>query len=150
MSNEDQPERKSDFDEKLLARSRLKRALYFIAGTLCLILGIIGIILPILPTTPFLLLAVACFLRSSEKFYNLLLNSRILGSYIRNYKEGKGMPRKIKAFTIAMLWITILISFFLIPIIWVRCILIIIAIAVTIHIILIRPKKSEQERHLNK
>jgi uncharacterized membrane protein YbaN (DUF454 family) len=144
MSNDKQPERKSDFDEKLLAGSRLKRALYFIAGTLCLILGIIGIILPILPTTPFLLLAVACFLRSSERFYNWLLNSKILGSYIRNYKEGKGMPRKIKVFTISMLWITILISFSLIPIIWVRCILIIIAIAVTIHIILIRPKKSKE------
>ncbi|MFX0025569.1 MAG: YbaN family protein [Candidatus Hermodarchaeota archaeon] len=144
MSNDKQPERKSDFDEKLLAGSRLKRALYFIAGTLCLILGIIGIILPILPTTPFLLLTVACYLRSSERFYNWLLNSKILGSYIRNYKEGKGMPTKIKAFTISILWITILISFFLIPIIWVRCILIIIAIAVTIHIILIKPKKSEE------
>ena len=114
-------------------------------GTASLILGIIGIALPILPTTPFLLLATACYARSSEKFYNWLLNNRILGSYIRNYIEGKGMPIKVKIFTISMLWITILISAFLIiQIIWVKIVLIIIAIAVTIHIILIRPKKRKE------
>lgn len=96
--------------------NKFVKALFFISGMICLILGIIGIILPILPTTPFLLFAVACFLRSSKRFYKWLLNSRILGSYIRNYREGRVMPRKIKAFTISMLWITILISFFLIQI----------------------------------
>ncbi len=127
--------------------NKFVKALFFISGMICLILGIIGIILPILPTTPFLLLAVACFLRSSKRFYNWLLNSRILGSYIRNYREGRGMPRKIKAFTISMLWITILISFFLIQITWVRCILIVVAIAVAIHIILIRPKNVKKENN---
>lgn len=127
-------------------KSKLKKVFYFIGGTLSLILGIIGIVLPILPTTPFLLLAAACYARSSKKFYNWLLNNRLLGSYIRNYLEGKGMPIKVKIFTISMLWITILISaFFIIQIIWVRVVLIIIAIAVTIHIILIRPKKEKTE-----
>ena len=124
-------------------RKKIVKALYFTGGTISLILGIIGIVLPILPTTPFLLLAAACYARSSEKFYNWLLNNRILGSYIRNYIEGRGMPIKVKIFTISMLWITILISAFLIiQIFWIRIVLIIIAIAVTIHIILIRPKKS--------
>ncbi|MFX0186460.1 MAG: YbaN family protein [Candidatus Hodarchaeota archaeon] len=123
-------------------RKKIVKALYFTGGTISLILGIIGIVLPILPTTPFLLLAAACFARSSERFYNWLLNNRFLGSYIRNYKEGKGMPKKIKIFTISLLWITILLtSFIFIKIVWIRYILIIIAIAVTIHIILIRPKK---------
>ena len=127
-------------------KSKLKKGLYFIGGTFSLILGIIGIVVPILPTTPFLLLAAACYARSSERFYNWLLNNRILGSYIRNYLEGKGMPIKVKIFTISMLWISILISAFLfIQIIWVRIVLIIIAIAVTIHIILIRPKKEKTE-----
>ena len=126
-------------------RKKIVKALYFIGGTISLILGIIGIVLPILPTTPFLLLATACYARSSEKFYNWLLNNRILGSYIRNYIEGRGMPIKVKIFTISMLWITILISAFLIiQIIWVRVVLIIIAIAVTIHILLIRPKKGKK------
>lgn len=126
-------------------RSKFVKGLYFTAGTICLILGIIGIVLPILPTTPFLLLAAACYARSSERFYNWLLNNRILGSYIRNYREGKGMPIKIKIFTITLLWITILISVFFIQILWVRILLIIIACAVSIHIILIRPKNRKKD-----
>ena len=127
-------------------RKKIVKVLYFIGGTTSLILGIIGIVLPILPTTPFLLLAAACYARSSEKFYNWLLNNRILGSYIRNYIEGRGMPIKVKIFTISMLWITILISAFLIiQIFWIRVVLLIIAIAVTIHIILIRPKKNSKK-----
>jgi uncharacterized membrane protein YbaN (DUF454 family) len=127
-------------------RKKIVKALYFTGGTISLILGIIGIVLPILPTTPFLLLAAACYARSSEKFYNWLLDNRILGSYIRNYIEGRGMPIKVKIFTISMLWITILISAFLIiQIFWIRVVLLIIAIAVTIHIILIRPKKNSKK-----
>ncbi|MFX1337875.1 MAG: YbaN family protein [Promethearchaeota archaeon] len=126
-------------------RTKIVKALYFIGGTISLILGIIGIVIPILPTTPFLLLAAACYARSSEKFYNWLLNNRILGSYIRNYIEGRGMPIKVKIFTISMLWFTILLSAFLfIQLLWVRIVLFIIAIAVTTHIILIRPKKRKE------
>jgi uncharacterized membrane protein YbaN (DUF454 family) len=136
---------KLELDDKK-PRKKILKALYFTGGTISLILGIIGIVLPILPTTPFLLLAAACYARSSEKFYNWLLNNRILGSYIRNYIEGRGMPIKVKIFTISMLWITILVSAFLIiQIIWVRFILIIIAIAVTVHILLIRPKKKNKK-----
>ena len=131
-----------ELDDKR-ARKKIVKALYFTGGTISLILGIIGIVLPILPTTPFLLLAAACYARSSEKFYNWLLNNRILGSFIRNYREGKGMPKKIKIFTISLLWITILLtSFIFVRTVWIRYVLIIIAIAVTIHIILIRPKKK--------
>ncbi|TFG01660.1 MAG: DUF454 domain-containing protein [Promethearchaeota archaeon] len=139
-----------ELDDKKL-RKKIVKALYFTGGTISLILGIIGIVIPILPTTPFLLLAAACYARSSEKFYNWLLNNRILGSYIRNYIEGRGMPIKVKIFTISMLWLTILLSAFLfIQLMWVRIVLFIIAIAVTIHIILIRPKKREQiEENLN-
>jgi hypothetical protein len=128
-------------------RKKIVKALYFTGGTISLILGIIGIVLPILPTTPFLLLAAACYARSSEKFYHWLLNNRILGSYIRNYIEGRGMPIKVKIFTISMLWITILISIiFFIQIVWIKYLLIIIAIAVTVHIILIRPKKDKTSK----
>ncbi|MFX1258784.1 MAG: YbaN family protein [Promethearchaeota archaeon] len=144
-----EPENLNQDDKKI--RKKVVKGLYFIAGIICLGLGIIGIFLPILPTTPFLLLAAACFARSSERFYNWLLNNRILGSYIRSYKEGKGMPKKVKIFTISMLWITILLTTFVfIQIIWIRYILIIIAIAVTIHIILIRPKIKENYKDVTK
>lgn len=126
------------------SKEKIKRVLLLFAGTLTLILGIIGIVIPILPTTPFLLLSAACFTRSSKKFYNWLMNNKILGFYVRNYREGRGMPLKLKIFTVSLLWFTILLSvFFFISILWVRILLIIIAITVSTHIMLIRPKKKD-------
>jgi uncharacterized membrane protein YbaN (DUF454 family) len=128
-------------DNERILRSKFKRILYYILGTMCLVLGAIGIFFPILPTTPFLLLAAACYIRSSQKAYNWLLKNKIFGQYIRNYREGKGMPIKIKLITLTFLWITIVISMVLIRILWVQILLIIIASGVSIHILLIRPKK---------
>jgi uncharacterized membrane protein YbaN (DUF454 family) len=109
------------------------------AGTIFLGIGVIGIFLPILPTTPFLLLAAACYARSSKRFYDWLMNNKWFGSYIKNYREGKGIPLKVKTFTISLLWITILFSvFFIIHISWVKIILIIMALGVTIHILTIK------------
>ena len=67
-------------------RKKIVKILYLIGGIIFTGLGIVGIIFPILPTTPFLLLAAACFAISSERLYNWLLNNKILGLYIRNYK----------------------------------------------------------------
>jgi len=120
---------------------KIKKRLIFIGGFISLILGIIGLVIPILPTTPFLLLASAAFAKSSERFNNWLLNNKILGAYIKNYREGKGLPLKIKAITLSLLWITIIISIiFLMHLFWVQFVLICIAIVVSIHIILIKPK----------
>lgn len=116
--------------------SRLVRALWTAAGTFFLALGIIGIAIPLLPTTPFLLLAAACYLRGSERMHKWLLNHRWFGEYIRNYQEGKGIPLKAKVMAISLLWITIGVSAFLfINNIWIRIILIAIAVGVSIHII---------------
>jgi len=123
---------------------KIKKRLIFIGGFISLILGIIGIAIPILPTTPFLLLASAAFAKSSERFNRWLLNNKILGAYIKNYREGKGLPLKVKIFTILLLWITILISmFFLMDFLWLQILLLFIALAVSIHIILIKPKNIE-------
>ena len=123
---------------------KIKKRLIFIGGFISLILGVIGIAIPILPTTPFLLLASAAFAKSSERFNRWLLNNRILGAYIKNYREGKGLPLKVKIFTILLLWITILISmFFLMDFLWLQILLLFIALAVSIHIILIKPKNIE-------
>ena len=120
---------------------KIKKRLIFIGGFISLILGIIGLVIPILPTTPFLLLASAAFAKSSERFNNWLLNNKILGAYIKNYREGKGLPLKIKAITLSLLWITIIISIiFLMHLFWVQVVLICIAIVVSIHIILIKPR----------
>lgn len=119
-----------------LSSNRVIRALWTVAGTLFLGLGIIGIILPLLPTTPFLLLAAYCYIRGSERVHTWLLGNKWFGEYIKNYQEKRGIPLRIKIWTISFLWITIAISaFFFIEITWIRIILVIIAAAVTYHIV---------------
>ena len=116
-------------------------------GTFFLIIGIIGIFIPILPTTPFLLLAAACYARGSKKFYNWLINNKWFGEYIKNYREGRGIPLSVKIISITFLWITIAFSTFVIIINFlIQVILIIIAIAVTIHILTIKTKKMGLEK----
>lgn len=112
---------------------------------LSVILGIIGIFVPLLPTTPFLLLAAACFFRSSDFLYNKLITNRFLGFYIQNYRENKAIPIKLKLFSISFLWITILYSIcFVINNIFVRFILAIIAILVSWHILSLRTIKRKK------
>ena len=130
--------------------NRFFRYLLIIAGTIFLGLGIIGIFLPILPTTPFLLLAAACYARSSKRFYDWLLNNKWFGTYIKNYHEGRGVPLKVKVFTISLLWITILASvFFVISNFWIKIVLIIIAIGVTIHVLTIKTYKQKKIDTIN-
>jgi len=102
-------------------------------------LGIAGVFLPLLPTTPFLLLAAACYLKSSERLYNWLINNKWLGNYIENYREGRGVPLKVKVVSIALLWTTIGYSIAaVVHSVLVRVILILIAVGVTIHILSVR------------
>ncbi|MBD3211259.1 MAG: DUF454 family protein [Candidatus Lokiarchaeota archaeon] len=142
-------EGKGGSKELQISQSRVKRILYYIAGTISLALGIIGMVFPILPTTPFLLLSAACYVRSSEKAYNWLIHNKIFGKIIRDYREGKGLPIKLKVITIILLWITILISIFFITILWIQILLIIIATLVSIHIILIKPKPNHKRNEKN-
>jgi len=122
--------------------NQLLKWILITAGTIFVGLGIIGIFLPILPTTPFLLLAAACYARSSKRFYEWLINNRWIGAYIRHYREGKGVPLKVKFFTLVLLWITILFSiFFINQIVWINLLLFIIAFSVTLHIITIKTYK---------
>ena len=128
-------------------QSTAKRRLLVAAGTLCAGLGIIGIFVPILPTTPFLLLAAACYMRSSERFYRWLTNNRVFGAYVTNYIEGRGMPLRIKVFTILLLWLAIgLSATFAVQSPVTRIILISVAVGVTVHIILIRKRVEAPEK----
>ena len=125
---------------------KLKRRLLIAAGTISTAIGIVGILVPILPTTPFLLLAAAFYLRSSQKFYDRLLNNRFIGAYVRNYLQGKGMPRRVKIITILLLWITITGSIiFVVQGLIIRALLLIIAIGVSVHILLIKTTKGNKE-----
>lgn len=114
-----------------------------ILGVISLALGIIGIFLPLLPTTPFLLLSAVLFAKSSTRLYNWLLNHKIFGKYIRDYRVEKSMPLKIKMTTLVMLWGTILFSIFAVvnEKWWLQLLLATIATGVTIHILSLKTKK---------
>ncbi|HYO63140.1 MAG TPA: YbaN family protein [Pyrinomonadaceae bacterium] len=80
------------------------------AGTICVVLGVLGVFLPLLPATPFLLLASACYLRGSERLHKRLIGNRYLGPYITNIKEKRGLPLRAKIYTLALLWASLLYS----------------------------------------
>src|SRR5512138_617244 len=84
--------------------------LWLSAGLLCTGFGAIGMVLPILPTTPFLLAAAACFCKSSTRMYNWLLGNKWFGEYIKNYREGRGLPMRTKITALIILWVTIGVS----------------------------------------
>jgi len=113
---------------------RLKRGLFVVAGTISLGLGAIGIFIPLLPTTPLLLLSAACYFKGSRRMHHWILNNRWFGSYIKNYKEGKGIPLRTKGFIIALLWVTITYSASLVDVFIVRIVLFVVAIVVSAHI----------------
>ena len=118
---------------------RMLRGALVGAGTFFLALGIVGIVLPILPTTPFLLLAAACYARGSRRFYDWLLGNRVFGRYIRNYREGRGITFRDKAVSIGLLWLTILLSVLLVVRnLWVKIVLIAIAVGVSTYLLAIR------------
>lgn len=101
-----------------------------------MVFGVLGIFLPLLPTTPFLLLGAACYLKTSKKLYNWLINHKWLGRYIKSYYEGKGIPLLTKIWAVSLLWISIGYSaFFIIDKPMLRVILILIASSVTYHIL---------------
>ena len=107
-----------------------------IAGTVSLVLGIIGIFVPLLPTTPFLLLSAAAYFRGSERLHNWLINHKYLGTYISNFREHKAIPLRAKIFSVSLLWGTIgyCIIFLGLPV-WIRILLGCIIVGVTWHIL---------------
>lgn len=124
----------------------IRKILLIFAGTICVGLGILGMFLPLMPTTVFLLLAAYCYSRSSEKFHVWLLNNRWCGRYIKSYKEGRGMTARQKASTILILWASIGISIlFVWGKFWVTLLLLAIALGVTIHLLWLKTYRPENE-----
>lgn len=116
-------------------RNPLVRSLLLVIGWLAVALGVIGIFLPVLPTTPFLLLAAACFVRSSQRFYDWLVSHPRLGPWFRDYLEGNGIPLRGKVYAIATMWISISISCWLVPLVWARIGMLMSATLVTLYIL---------------
>lgn len=112
------------------------RWLLLTAGTICLILGIIGIFLPLLPTTPFLLLTAFFYFRASPKAYNWLIRQKHLGPYIINYREKKIIPFRVKIYVMILMWGSVLycVLFILDPL-WLKVLLLAIIVGVSVHIL---------------
>jgi hypothetical protein len=107
----------------------VKRALLVAAGSACLALAVLGVFLPLLPTTPFLLLASACYVRSSERLHGWLMGNRLLGGYIRNFKERRGVPLRAKVTTVALLWLPLLYSVYRLDVFWLELALVLMGVA---------------------
>ncbi len=129
-------------------KKKIRKSLLIVAGCLLLVLAAVGIVLPILPTTPLLLLASYCFLRSSERLYHWLFNHPVLGRYIRNYLLYKAVDKRSKIFALIILWSGLLLSIILIKKSFVSVVLALIGLGVTRHIISLRTMTKEQEAAL--
>ncbi|HLA12055.1 MAG TPA: YbaN family protein [Pyrinomonadaceae bacterium] len=88
------------------------RVILNVLGTFFLLLGVLGLALPLLPATPFLLLASACYVRGSKTLHQWLMNNRYLGTYIKNIRDKRGMPMRAKVITIVVLWASLLLSIY--------------------------------------
>jgi uncharacterized membrane protein YbaN (DUF454 family) len=118
-----------------------------VIGTFFVILGILGVFLPLLPTTVFLLLASACYIRGSDRLYKWLINNKFLGKYIKDFQEKKAMPLKAKILSISLMWISIAFSIYKIDNLILKFILLFIGIIGTIVVLRIRTLKYNEEQN---
>ncbi|MFT7409987.1 MAG: uncharacterized membrane protein YbaN (DUF454 family) [Oleispira sp.] len=116
-------------------KNKAVKGFLLFVGWLSVVLGVIGIFLPVMPTTPFLLLAAGCFMRTSPKFYHWLVGHPRLGKYLVYYLEGKGIPLKAKVYTIAMMAISMSVTCYFVPITAVRVLLPLVGVLVTLYIV---------------
>lgn len=118
-----------------------KKKLFFLSlGTTLLGIGAVGVFLPVLPTTPFVLASFFCFTKSSKKAEKWILNNRYFGSYIKNYQTKQGVPLDVKIKSLLFLWIMLIVSMIYLNQGYIFLLLIVIGIAVTAHILLIKTK----------
>lgn len=116
-------------------KNRAARYALLAIGWLSLVLGVIGIFLPVLPTTPFLLLSAACFVRSSRRVYLWLIGHPRLGPWIADYLEGNGLPLKAKVYALLLMWLGISLSCYLVPMFWARAFMLTSAVLVSLYIL---------------
>jgi uncharacterized membrane protein YbaN (DUF454 family) len=119
----------------------IKRLFFFSLGVTLFGVGAVGVVVPVLPTTPFVLASFFCFGKSSKKAERWISNNRYFGSYIENYKAKQGVPLDIKIKSIVFLWVMLILSFiFFFNQNYIFILLIIVGMAVTAHILLLKTK----------
>ncbi len=111
------------------------KALFIIVGTLAVALAIAGVFLPLLPTTPFLLLASACYMRGSTRLHRWLTHNRLLGPYIAAVENRSGMPRAAKVVALLLMWASLSYSIYIVPITWVKAGLAVMGAGISLYIV---------------
>lgn len=114
--------------------SRLVRGLYLALGIVALVLAVLGAVLPVLPTTPFVLLAAACFARGSEHFHDRLLANRFAGPLIREWREHHSIPRRVKRWVYLLMALSFGSSILLMPAVWQQVMLAVLGIVLAVFI----------------
>lgn len=120
---------------------QFKKTILFITGWLAVIVGAVALLLPVIPTTPFLLLAAVCFSYSSPRVYRWLCKLPYFGHYIQNYQTKRGVPLKSKIIILAFMWVGLSVSAILIGKLWLAIVLWTVAMAVTVHIFWLKTAK---------
>ena len=124
-------------------KRQLKNSLLITFGSIAFVFGILGVFLPLVPTTPLLLLAAACYVRSSQKLYRWLIHNKWFGQYIENFRSGQGIPLRAKVSGIVVLWLTIgITAVFVVPFYAVKIALVLMAAVVTWYILSFKTLKS--------
>lgn len=112
----------------------IKKYVLIVLGSLSLTLGIVGIFIPVLPTTPFLLLASFCYIRSSKHLYNWLINHKVIGEYIFNYMTYRAVKLSTKIGALLFLWISLIVSMIFVSNLHLRLFLFAVGVGVSIHL----------------
>ena len=99
--------------EAKLSENKLSRVFWFSLGVIFTGIGLIGIVVPGLPTTPLMILAAACFAKSSQRFYDWIINNRMFGEHVKNYREGNGIPKRSKPVILGTMWTFVLFAVFI-------------------------------------
>ncbi|NMA67862.1 MAG: DUF454 domain-containing protein [Desulfitobacterium sp.] len=125
----------------------MHKPVLIVLGTIFVVLGFIGMFLPVLPTTPFLLLAAACYMRSSEKLYNKLIENRYFGSYIKDYYEERGIPLHGKIMAMVIMWPSLICSIvFFIDFFWAKVAVGIVGVLVSAYILSLKTKRIDKRK----
>lgn len=123
--------------------NQTRRIIYIVLGTVFLVLGAIGVFVPLLPTTPFWLLTCWFYIRSSEALYSRVMRNRHFGSYVQGFMVDKAIPLRSKLLSIVVMWISTCITFLILPhYLWVKILLVLISIGVTIYIVSFPTKRK--------
>ncbi len=122
------------------------RIFLIIVGCVSLVLGILGMFLPLLPTTPFLLLSAAAWVKASPALYQWLLNHKVFGEYIRNFREHRAIPLRAKIVSVSLVWLTI--GYCIFAVVdewwWAQVLMTLLAIGISWHILSFKTLKKAE------